>query len=105
MPSILDYVGYDQNFIAYGTSVFDDAVKPAIAFNYLNGIYQLFEGPYVLQFDGEKSITLYNYKIDPLLENNLVLNEDEKRNAMETKIKGVIQSYNTRLMNNQMVVE
>ena len=104
MPSILDYVGFDKKFIAYGTSVFDNT-KPAIAFNYLNGIYQLFDGTYVLEFDGEKSLSLYDFKLDPLLETNLVVSEQDIRNVIEGKIKGVIQSYNSRLIHNRMVLD
>ena len=59
----------------------------------------------MLQFDGEKSISLYDFKVDPLLKTNLVMSELDIRDAMENKIKGLIQSYNSRMINNRMVVE
>jgi len=42
MPSVLDYLNYQNEFIAFGNSIFD---LPAnhFAINYLNGVYQLIE--------------------------------------------------------------
>lgn len=105
-PSIIDYLGLDEEIIAFGNSVFD-ANSEHFAINYINGIYQLIEGDYTLSFDGDKVISLYNFKTDSLLKNNLI--KEEKSNIpkiikMEKKIKAIIQQYNNRLLKNNLVV-
>ena len=61
MPTLLGLLGYNQPYLAFGQDALDTALAhPAI--NYLNGVYHIYEGEYVLFFDGAKSIGLY--KID-----------------------------------------
>jgi len=100
-PTIMDYIGYNESFIAYGTSLLNDSAEH-YAINYISGIYQYIESDYVLHFDGNKSIALYNYK-DSLLKNNLV-NKIPEQIVLENKIKAIIQSYNDRLNKNQLVI-
>ncbi|MFN7189424.1 MAG: hypothetical protein ACK5VK_15040, partial [Cyclobacteriaceae bacterium] len=58
MPTVLGYLNYDEPYLAFGRNVFDPKTKP-FAFNYLNNAYQLFEGPYLLLFDGARTTGLY----------------------------------------------
>jgi hypothetical protein len=51
-----------------------------------------------------KPVGLYNYKNDLFLENNLAGKEPELEKEMEEKMKAIIQSYNSRLIDNNMVV-
>ena len=67
MPTVLGELHYDSAFIAFGRDVFRDKTRP-FAFNYLDNTYQAFRGNYLLQFDGAKSIGLYNFKNDKRLE-------------------------------------
>ena len=57
MPSVLSYLHYDKPYFAFGKNIFQ---KPPINFavNY-DGVYQWFNGPYILQFDGQKTVGLY----------------------------------------------
>jgi phosphoglycerol transferase MdoB-like AlkP superfamily enzyme len=101
-PTIMDYIGYDEPFICYGNSLLNDSVNH-YAINYISGIYQYIDDNYVLHFDGNKSIALYNSKTDPLLNNNLI-NKVPYQSVLEKKIKAIIQSYNERLRQNQLTV-
>lgn len=104
MPSILDYLNYDQEFVAYGNSVFDNN-SDQLAINYLNGIYQFIKENYTLHFDGNKSIALFNTKSDSLLKNNLINSSPEKVIELEKQLKAIVQSYNDRLINNDLTIE
>ena len=101
-PTIMDYIGYNESFIAYGTSLLNDSAEH-YAINYISGIYQYFNGNYILHFDGNKSIALYNYNEDSLLTNNLV-DKISEQIVLENKLKAIIQSYNDRLNKNQLVI-
>ena len=102
LPSVLDYVGFDQEFIAYGNSVFNEEVE-GFAVNYLNGLHQLVQGTYVLQFNGNESVGLYNYEMDRTLSGDLSESQPWVLSVMETKLKGIVQSYNARLLNNELI--
>jgi len=101
MPSILHYLNYNKPFFSYGNSVFDTTANHfALAFN--SGIYQYIDNSYSLQFDGEKASTLFLYKKDSLLKNNLIDKEKNIATALELKTKAIIQTYQQSLINNKM---
>ena len=98
-PSVLDYLGIDQPFTAFGTSVFDQTAK-GFAVNYASGIYQYFQDDYLMAFDGEKGSALYNYANDQLLEHNILTTSGMPTTDMERHLKAVIQQFETRLKRN-----
>lgn len=69
-PSVIDYLGIEKGIIAQGRSVFSG--NTGFAVNYLNNVYQLIEGEYLLQYDGSEPVGLYNYQIDNELKFNLL---------------------------------
>lgn len=103
MPSVLDYLQYNEPFIAFGNSVFNSEAAH-YGINYSNGVYQLIEDDHTLFFDGEKSLELYNLQTDRLLETNVLRISPEIAAKLESKLKAIIQSYNNRLMNNTLIV-
>ena len=104
MPSVLNILNFDKPYFSYGTSVFD-AQKPHFNITYINGEYQLIKDNYVLKFDGEHSLSMFNIKNDSLLKNNLISKDVLQRKEMEIFIKAVIQKYNNSLINNKMEVK
>jgi arylsulfatase A-like enzyme len=100
-PSVIDYLSIDQELIAFGNSVFSDD-KASFAVNYINDTYQLIQGDHSLQFDGEKSIALYDHKRDPLMQDNLLSKEVALAKQMENKLKAIIQQYQQALIENQL---
>jgi phosphoglycerol transferase MdoB-like AlkP superfamily enzyme len=103
MPSVLGHLHFDQPYIAFGRDVFRESTEP-FAFNY-NEVYQLIKGEYILQFDGTKTISLYNYRKDPLLRSNLRTEDQETLVSMETFIKAVIQQYNNRMIDDKLSIK
>jgi hypothetical protein len=103
MPSILGYLHYDQPYFAFGRDVFREETTP-VAFNYRDS-YNLFMNDYLLNFDGEKSVGLYNFKVDKLLTNDLRNTQAEIVGQMESKIKAIIQQYNNRMIDNKLLAK
>lgn len=99
LPSVLEYVGIPSKTISYGKSYTSD--KDFVVY-YLDNIYHLIDGDYYLAFDGAKSLALYNFKEDPLMKNDLLSVETEKARDMEAFIKAYIQSFNERMIDNQL---
>jgi hypothetical protein len=65
----------------------------------------MFRGDYLLQFDGSKTTTLYQFKKDKALRNNLVNELPDTVRNMETSLKAFIQQYNNRMVDNNLTVE
>ncbi len=103
MPSVLGYLHYPKPYVAFGRDVFREETAP-LAFNYKDNTYQLFEGEHVLIFDGTRSVGLYNYREDELMQLNLLTEDPATVSRMEQKIKGVIQQYNNRMIADELTV-
>ena len=103
-PSILNYLNYMDDYLAFGQSVFDSSVS-RFAVSHLNGIFQLIQDGYVYQFDGEKDISLYYFKNDSLLRRNLINEKDSVRHEMNTLTKAIIQQFNNRMIHNKLTMK
>jgi phosphoglycerol transferase MdoB-like AlkP superfamily enzyme len=104
MPTILDYLNFNAPFVAFGNSVLDSAGNH-FAINFVNETYQLIYKNYAMVFDGTKGISLYNTANDSLQKKNLLESSPAIKKEMEQKVKAIIQSYNQRLIKNEMVVK
>ncbi|WP_313375817.1 sulfatase-like hydrolase/transferase [Chishuiella sp.] len=102
LPSLMDYLQLDGTIISYGKSYKSD--KDFVV-NYLDNIYNLEMGDYYLAFDGKNSLGLFDWKKDPLLKKNLLKTEKLKRIEMESFIKAYIQSFNGRVLDNQLTLK
>ncbi len=103
MPTVLHYLNYDEEFIAFGSNLFDDSYEP-FAFNTNGSTYHLYMRDHILIMIDYKPVGLYNYKTDKFLEMDLKEKEPDLLMLMENKLKAIIQSYNSRLIDNNMIV-
>lgn len=103
MPSLLDYLNYDKDYIAFGNDLFDDSYE-SFAFNTAGSIYHLYMRDHLLEMADNKSVGFYNYKSDRFLENNILGSDPDLQSKMEEKLKAIIQTYNSRLIDNDMIV-
>lgn len=101
-PSILDFLNWKGELLAFGNSVFDPNRKPFVV-NYINELYQYVSGEYVLHFDGEKSVAFYQFKKDPNLKINLIDQELKQQSQMENELKALLQQYSERLTQNNLL--
>lgn len=104
MPSILSYLNFDKPFVSFGQNLFNKNTS-TFAVNYLNGIYQIIEGNFVLEFDGEKSLALYDVVNDPLTQKNIQQDFPEKVNELEILLKAYIQQFNSRMIENRLTIK
>jgi phosphoglycerol transferase MdoB-like AlkP superfamily enzyme len=103
MPSVLGYLHYQEPYIAFGRDIFREHRQP-VAFNFKDHTYQFFQDEYVLVFDGTRSIGLYNFHDDKLMQQNLLTKLPSAVAEMEKKIKAVIQQYNNRMIEDKLTV-
>jgi phosphoglycerol transferase MdoB-like AlkP superfamily enzyme len=103
MPTVLSYLNYNEEYIAFGNNLLDDSYE-SFAYNTNGSTYHLYMKDHILEMIDNKPVGLYNYKTDKLLETNVMESEPELTRQMEEKLKAIIQSYNSRLIDNDMVV-
>lgn len=104
MPSVLSYLNFDGEYIAFGNNLFDDS-ENSFAFNTAGSTYQLFMKDHMLEMVENKPVGFYNFKMDRFLDYNIIGKDTVLQGALEEKLKAIIQSYNARLINNDMVVK
>ena len=105
MPSVLAYLNYDQPFVAFGHDVLTRENKNEYVVNYNNPLYQILQGDYMLQWDGEKTVALYNVRTDPMLKANLKGTLPDVQSRMETEIMAQIQQYMMRMVDDRLCIE
>lgn len=103
LPSVMDRLHYDKAYFAFGSSVFDSS-RVGYGINMSGPNYQLYQGGYMLQYDGNRTVGFLNYKADSLLQNNLAGRGGQKETEMEKRIKAFVQLYNNTLIRNSAYV-
>ncbi|NEM99545.1 LTA synthase family protein [Pontibacter burrus] len=104
MPTILGYLNYDKPFFSFGKNMLNNAA-PQFAIGYNAGVYQWVEDDLMLQFDGNKTVALYNYQQDQMLQKDLKDVLPQKRQQLENHVKAFIQQYNNRMIEDKLQVE
>ena len=104
MPTILNYLGYNKPYVAFGIDLLNTPADKTWAVSYNGGIYQYVKGDYFIQFDGTKLKAAYNYKKDWMMTTNLVNDKSKEAvlTAMTKELKAIIQSYMQRMQNNAL---
>ena len=100
MPTILNHLGYQKPYLAFGKDLLNTPADSTWAVNYLNGIYQYVKYGHVLQFDGEKTRAVYSLD-DRLMHENLV-GRVPQQPQMERQLKAIIQQYMERMTENRL---
>lgn len=99
MPTVLDYLHFDKPFNSFGKSLWRDDEKN-YSINYRDGIFQIIDSTFVLQYSDDKVIALYNYQADWYLANNIKDVEVEKCKELKKAIEAYIQKFNVTLIKN-----
>ncbi len=108
MPGILDYLHYPDSFYAMGKSVFD-SLQPSYFLNYRSNKYLFSDDSFYAEILEDSVMTVYRYKTDSLLTNNLLKDKQEQktdslRDFLEQKklvFKAMKQTYNNNLIYNR----
>lgn len=105
MPTLLRMLNYDKPFIAFGQDALDSTINH-IAINNLSGIYHVYYQQYAFICDEALNIVgLYDLDQDPYLRNNLEDKNPNIVNFLMDHLKGFIQQYNNRMIDNCLTVE
>jgi phosphoglycerol transferase MdoB-like AlkP superfamily enzyme len=100
LPSVMDYLGYNQKFFSFGKSVFLNEGKNYGIF-YDSGNYYLTDDSLYYSFNNFLVKEIYHYKKDSLLSTNK--SNDYKKQGEEALnyLKSFVQLYNYGLINNK----
>lgn len=100
MPTILNHIGYDRKYVAFGCDLLSTPDADTWAVNYTDNTYQYVKYGYVLLFNGERTVGVYDIE-DHVMKRNLIgkIAEQEK---MERELKALIQSYMDRMLDDRL---
>ncbi len=101
LPTVMDLVGIKKPTITFGHNMFSKD-EAHFALNTMNEAFQIIQGDYALQFDGEKVLALYNYKQDPKLKHNLKGKGLKEEQAMKKIMQAFLQELSERLRNDKL---
>ena len=104
MPTALGILGYDKPYIAFGQDLTATPDSCTYAVNFNNGTYQFFKGSYLLQFNGEITTALYDIENDPELRHNIKEDKAETVSSLERLLKGILQQYMARMIENRLTL-
>lgn len=103
LPSLASLIGIKPPVFSFGRNLFD-TTQQEVAMNYLSGIYHFIKEDNLIILNEAEVLELYNFKQDPLLENNLLDKNSENRTEMENYARAVIQQYHNRMIHNNLHV-
>ncbi len=101
MPTILGYINYDKPYLSFGKDLWSE--KSGAVFNFAAPVYQYFSNDRLLQFNGEKTVGLYNFREDKFLSHNLI--KKENYDTLELSLKAMLQQYKNRMVENRLTVQ
>lgn len=102
-PTILDYIGYQERFGSMGSSLLHHSA-PSIQYCG-NGVYSIFEFPYLLEYDITKQHVIAKYIADTKRKLISAGNEKEtmvELNKLEKTLKAYIQVFSNRINKNNL---
>ena len=107
MPTVLNYLHYDQPYIAFGEDMINTPADNTYAIHWIPGSesYQFVYGTYVIDFDGKQVTNAFNYRTDSLLKHNIKDSMPaDTLKYMENKTKSIVQQYMQRMNTNNLVI-
>jgi len=102
--AILHLAGYNGPFFSVGKNPFYPQTEH-VAACFTNEIFQMNDGRYLYQFDGEKTLALFDWPIDSLLTNNLADTHPELVSRFEIRMKALLTNFGTAISTNKMTTE
>jgi len=101
LPTVAQLCGYRQPFISFGNNLFDSTVS-RVHISYLNDEYQMQKYKFVLKFDGEESLSLFNLETDSLMKRDILSRNPAVQKEMERYLRAYIQQFNNRVIHNHL---
>lgn len=106
MPTVLSYLGYDKDYIAFGNDLLTTPDEQTWAVSYNEGLFQYVKGEYMIQLTQDGNLkSIYRFKEDPLLKNNLAGQDIPEAKNMQATLKAMIQSYMQRMISDDLTIK
>lgn len=102
LPTILDYLNYDEPYVAFGKSALDTLTQK-YAYMYGGGFHQILNDSLLLSFDQENIVGLFNYKKDVLLKNDIKNIDTDVKSLLEKQLKAAIQVHHRAMIRNELL--
>ncbi|MBK6976947.1 MAG: sulfatase-like hydrolase/transferase [Cytophagaceae bacterium] len=99
-PTILGFLGMNTEHISFGKNLLKNDKPNFSVFHF--GNYHWLENHRLLVFNKEKPMGLYNFANDFELKKDLSAKEKNQLISMEKHMKGFLQQYNNRLIENKL---
>lgn len=71
LPTVLNYIGYDRPYMAFGIDLFNTAPEDTWAFSFYNELFQFTRNGLFIQLNNDNIHAAYYLPDDPMLENDL----------------------------------
>ncbi len=97
MPTILDYLNYDQPYYSFGKSMLVDSKQPAIYYN--SPVFYCVQDSLFYIINNNHFVEAYNYKKDSLLTQNILPSLQTKE--LQNFCNAYIQTYTNDVINNK----
>lgn len=97
LPTVLDYLNYDQAYYSFGNSMFNQEQQPTLYYHSPNFFCAKDSMVYVI--NQHKFIEAYNIKQDSLMKNNLLNSIDYSK--LQAWYNAYIQTYTNDVINNK----
>jgi phosphoglycerol transferase MdoB-like AlkP superfamily enzyme len=104
LPSVLDYLGYNERFFSFGQSIFSKQRKN-YGFFYDSGNYYLTDDSLYFTFNNYETKEIFHYKNDSTLAVNSVSKFEKQKEEALFYLKSFNQLYNYGLINNKTNAE
>jgi phosphoglycerol transferase MdoB-like AlkP superfamily enzyme len=104
LPTVINYVKSNHSFTSFGSSLLDSTLHRYV-YMYDNQMYQILDERFMLLFDGETSIALYDYEADDQLKKNLIKTLPTEYQRLERQLKAVLQQHHNSLIRNELTVD
>lgn len=104
MPTLIDLLGLERDVVAFGKNMLAPT-GANWAVNTISGGYQLIRDNYLLQYDGERLLGVYDYKVDPKLTQNLKNEKLPEVKGHVEFLQAYLQQFSERMRSNSLVVD
>ncbi len=106
MPTVLSMLKYNEPFFSFGNNLLDSSqTDKRFATSFYNISYQYFSNEKMIQINGDKPVTFFNYRKDPALDYNLIDSNTRDKDELEKRAKAFIQQYNNRIIHNKTTLK
>jgi phosphoglycerol transferase MdoB-like AlkP superfamily enzyme len=97
MPTVLNYLNYDQPYYSFGNDMFSPQKQPCVFYN--SPSYYCVDDSLFYILSNYAFTEVYNYHRDSLLQKNLINTHNNK--TLQDFCKAFIQTYNNDVLNNK----